>query len=205
MTIIAARAARLEQLRNEICVCQLCMLAHTRTNAVPGEGPVDAQVMFVGEAPGKVNDATGRPFVGHGGRIFDIVLERLGLSRSEVFVTNAVKCWPPENRKPSSAELAACNNYLAAQISLLSPRLLVALGKVAFKAVTGRDIRLKAEHGILTEHDGIPIVATYHPNSIRYVRGGVATIVKDLDQCLKQVLPRKAQGPAQASLFNEIA
>lgn len=190
----------LASLHDEICQCQRCPLFLSRTNPVPGEGLVGAVAMFIGEAPGKVNDATGRPFVGHGGKIFDSILLRVGLSREEVFITNSVKCWPPNNRRPQAAEISTCKIFLATQIALVQPRLIVTLGGVAFKALTGYDIKLQVEHGRLFNYSGTPVCPTYHPNGIRYIRGGMSTITSDVGGCLKLLgISRPAM---QAELFN---
>lgn len=167
--------------------CVSCGLCKTRLHTVPGEGPAPAEFMFVGEAPGEVNNQLGRPFVGHGGKIFDKLLATCGMDRTSVFITNTVKCWPPDNRRPSKSELAKCRHFLARQIELVAPRCIVALGSVAFEAVTGRTIRMKEEHGQLVALPQCVVCPTFHPNGIRYIKGGMATIVADLQAALEFV------------------
>ncbi|NJE11283.1 type-4 uracil-DNA glycosylase [Thermococcus sp. MAR1] len=114
-----------ERIRN----CQKCPLGRLRTNAVPGSGSYDAKVMFVGEAPGYWEDQKGLPFVGRAGRILDELLAEIGLSREEVYITNIVKCRPPENRDPTEEEIRACSPYLDRQIDLIRPKVIVPLGR----------------------------------------------------------------------------
>ncbi len=116
-------------LNAEVTACTRCPLAGTRTLAVPGEGPIDAEVLFVGEAPGYHEDAQGRPFVGPAGRFLEELLESVGLRRDQVYITNVVKCRPPKNRDPDPTEIGACFPYLERQSALLNPRLIVALGR----------------------------------------------------------------------------
>lgn len=119
----------LSDLADQIRVCTLCRLSQSRTNAVPGEGREDAQVMFIGEAPGFHEDRLGRPFVGAAGQKLDELLERVGLKRANVYITNVVKCRPPANRDPEPDEIEACRPYLDKQIELIRPRLIVTLGR----------------------------------------------------------------------------
>ncbi len=113
----------------EVRVCTRCGLSATRTQAVPGEGPADAAIFFIGEGPGRNEDLQGRPFVGASGRYLESLLKSIGWDRSQVFITNVVKCRPPENRDPLPPELAACRDYLDCQIALIQPALVVTLGR----------------------------------------------------------------------------
>lgn len=119
----------LEQVASEVRVCVKCRLSETRTRAVPGEGPADAAIFFIGEGPGRNEDLQGRPFVGASGRYLESLLKEIGLDRSQVFITNVVKCRPPENRDPLPPELAACRDYLDRQIALVRPSVVVTLGR----------------------------------------------------------------------------
>jgi uracil-DNA glycosylase family 4 len=125
--------SELAQLAEEIKTCQLCILSQGRTNAVPGEGPEDADIMFIGEGPGFHEDRQGRPFVGAAGNYLEELLEKIDLSRQEVYITNVVKCRPPGNRDPQPAEIEACRPYLDKQIDLLRPRLIVTLGRFSMQ------------------------------------------------------------------------
>ncbi|MGE3797973.1 MAG: uracil-DNA glycosylase family protein, partial [Thermomicrobiales bacterium] len=119
----------LENIAAEVRVCTLCELARTRTHAVPGEGPERAPIMFIGEGPGLNEDQQGRPFVGASGKFLTELIERAGLEREEVFITNVVKCRPPGNRDPLPDELAACSGYLQRQIDAIDPTVIVTLGR----------------------------------------------------------------------------
>ena len=124
-----ARRAALETIAAEVRVCTRCRLAQTRTNAVPGEGHADTEVVFVGEGPGQTEDQQGRPFVGRAGDLLVKLLSTLGWRRTEVFITNIVKCRPPGNRDPEPDEIAACAPYLQRQLEVLDPAVVVTLGR----------------------------------------------------------------------------
>ncbi len=119
----------LEQVAREVNICVKCGLSETRTRAVPGEGPADAAIFFIGEGPGRNEDLQGRPFVGASGRFLESLLKEIGLDRTQVFITNVVKCRPPENRDPLPPELTACRDYLDRQIALVRPSVVVTLGR----------------------------------------------------------------------------
>ncbi len=160
----------------EIKGCRKCPLHETRTNPVPGEGSLDAEIMFVGEAPGRREDETGRPFVGAAGRLLTELLEMIGLRREEVFITNVVKCRPPNNRDPRDEEIRACSPYLIRQIQLIRPRVIVALGRHSARFLFGeaglRWGSMSSMHG--KSYDavvaGVPVklMATYHPAAALY-------------------------------------
>lgn len=115
--------------------CTRCPLAETRTNAVPGDGPVSARILFIGEAPGRNEDQKGIPFVGRAGSILDGLLEGIGVARDEVFITNIVKCRPPKNRDPTTEEIETCRPYLERQLALICPEVIVPLGRFAMRWV----------------------------------------------------------------------
>lgn len=156
--------AALEALHQQILVCTQCPLHKGRTHAVPGEGNPNAKVMFIGEAPGEQEDAQGRPFVGPAGRFLNELLALAGLSRDEVFITNVVKCRPPNNRTPTNDEILACHPYLEAQIALIRPSVVCLLGSAALKAMLPE---LKATvtqvHGQPFVKSGIVFVPLLHP------------------------------------------
>src|ERR1041385_6914386 len=127
----------LEKIEAEVRGCPLCKLSRTRKNAVPGEGQLSAKIMFIGEAPGRSEDEKGRPFVGTAGKILDNLLEKTGIERSQVFITNVVKCRPPNNRVPDDDEVVACRPYLERQIALIRPKVICILGRTAFSSVLG--------------------------------------------------------------------
>ena len=152
----------LERVHELIMVCPKCELSKTRTKAVPGEGSENAKVMFIGEGPGYYEDKQGRPFVGPAGHLLDELLNSIDLQRSQVFITNVVKCRPPNNRDPRPEEIEACAPYLDKQIELIAPRVIVTLGRHSMaKFFPGRSI--SQIHGTARQGDGIIYVAMYHP------------------------------------------
>lgn len=173
--------------------CPRCELRESRTLAVPGEGPTRARVMFVGEGPGAKEDETGRPLVGNAGRLFDRLLSVAGLSRAEVFVTNAVKCRPPGNRTPKAIEVDACNPYLRRQVALVDPAVVCPLGAAAVRAVLGRPRPVGELRGRPIEHEGRLVLAMYHPASAFYRRELRADMEADM-RLLAEVL---AAAPAR--------
>jgi uracil-DNA glycosylase len=166
--------SRIEAVKAEAADCRACPLWRTATQTVFGEGPATAELFFVGEQPGDVEDREGRPFVGPAGRVFDDALAEAGIARNKVYVTNAVKHFKWEGRgkrrihkKPNAAELAACRPWLDAELEVLSPRVLVALGATAAQALLGRSFRVTQQRGVPVESDLAPqVLATVHPSSI---------------------------------------
>jgi len=154
----------IETLASRIRRCRKCRLWKGRKNAVPGEGPCPAKIMLIGQAPGRNEDASGRPFVGMAGKFLDRMLAKNRIKRRKVFITSVVKCFPPGNRLPKKEEIHACNTYLESQIKHVKPKLVVLLGNVAIRTVLGPDaIRLDIAHGKPVERDGILFLPTYHP------------------------------------------
>jgi len=140
------RAAALEAIADEVRACTRCRLAEGRTKAVPGEGNPDTEVMFVGEGPGQHEDRQGRPFVGAAGSLLQELLAMIGWRREDVFITNVVKCRPPNNRDPEPDEIAACGPYLRRQLEVLDPALLVTLGRFSLQTFMPGD-RISRVHG----------------------------------------------------------
>jgi len=170
---------KLDYLRvRKIGDCTRCALHMNRTNVVFGEGSPEADVMFVGEAPGAQEDQTGRPFVGMAGKCLDHWIEVIGLRRSEVYIANVVKCRPLDNRDPYPQEKDACAPFLHTQIFLIRPRVLVALGRHAANSLTGQRLTMAelrdSEFFYRNEKTGVeaPVVAIYHPSYV--LRGGRA-------------------------------
>ena len=147
------------------CKCDLCK---SRTQPVPGEGDPDADVVFVGEAPGKEEDLEGRPFVGRAGRLLRSAIKEIGFKK--YYITNVVKCRPPENRTPFQSEVDACKPYLVKELDCIRPKLVVALGKTAAKALLGFDAPIKDLRGktLNTKVNGVDVrvVVTYHPAAV---------------------------------------
>ncbi len=165
-----------EKIINEICSCHLCSLGEGRTHAVPGEGPVPARIMLIGEAPGKQEDVSGRPFVGRAGAILNEMLGSAGIRREDVYVTSVIKCRPPKNRDPLPDEISACLPYLQRQISLVRPGIIVPMGRFAAACILDM-FGLPAGtigtiHGksFLPEGEGYSpfIIPVYHPAVITH-------------------------------------
>lgn len=157
----------LEAIAQEIRDCRACALCEAATNPVPGEGPVDAKVMFIGEGPGAHEDRLGRPFVGASGRVLDSLLAIAGLDRSRVFIANVVKHRPPDNRDPLPAEVDACLPFLRRQIRLIKPRIVIPLGRHA-AARWIPDVRITQVHGVPHTVKGFVVIPMLHPATALY-------------------------------------
>lgn len=154
----------IETLRAETFACRKCTLCESRKTVVFGEGNPSPEVLFVGEAPGAVEDQTGRPFVGPAGQLLDKILQgAMGLRREDVYIANVNKCRPPGNRAPEPDEVAACLPFLKRQVELLAPRVIVALGRVAAHNLLGRTEAMRDLRGRDLDYGGIPVVVTWHP------------------------------------------
>jgi len=162
----------------EVRACKKCPLSLTRTSAVPGEGPPDARVVLVGEGPGRNEDLEGRPFVGAAGKQLEAFLRDAGLSRGDVYITNIVKCRPPENRRPTGAEAEACHPYLERQLRLVRPKIIVLLGDTALKRFLP-DESLSSAHGRTFKQGGVALFPTYHPAAMIYNRALEGVIRED--------------------------
>lgn len=146
--------------------CQKCGLRSTCRQVVFGDGNIAADIVFIGEGPGKDEDERGIPFVGRAGQLLDKILEAAELVRSEVYITNVVKCRPPGNRLPHPDEVAQCRNYLEAQIRIINPRIVVCLGAAACQAVIDSKARIGSIRGQWFMRNGLKIMATYHPAAL---------------------------------------
>jgi uracil-DNA glycosylase len=160
--VLGSLDAVAERIRTTYC-CDLCP---ARTHAVPGEGNPDAELVLVGEGPGATEDATGRPFVGQAGALLDSILEAIDVPRSSVYITNVVKCRPPQNRKPLPDEIAACIPYLHRQLELIRPKVILAMGGTAGEALLGVRKSLGELRGRVHTYNGVPLVVTYHPAAL---------------------------------------
>lgn len=160
----AVAAPAWDELARTVATCRQCGLCEARNQAVLGVGDRNADWLFVGEGPGAEEDARGEPFVGQAGKLLDNMLAAIGLKRgADVYIANAVKCRPPENRTPAPEEIAACSPYLVRQIELIRPKLIVALGRPAAQTLLQTDVRIGAARGRLHDYRGIPLVVSYHP------------------------------------------
>ena len=190
----------LEKIASEVLGCPLCKLSRTRKNAVPGEGQVSAKLMFIGEAPGKNEDLKGKPFVGAAGRILDQALEKAGIERSKVFITNVVKCRPPSNRVPEEDERTACRPYLQRQISVISPKIICILGSTAYTSILGGK-SITASRGKIVVHKGQRYFITVHPAAAIYNRNLRAILEKDLMKLFEEI-KKIEKGQHEGSLLH---
>jgi uracil-DNA glycosylase len=153
-----------QELTAAIKSCTACALCQARKQAVPGVGDVDADWLFIGEGPGAEEDARGEPFVGQAGKLLDAMLAAIDLKRGDnVYIANAVKCRPPNNRTPEPEETAACWPFLQRQIELLKPKLIVALGRPAAQTLLQSEVKISSARGRRFDYQGISLAVTYHP------------------------------------------
>ncbi len=171
----------IENIKETISKCERCDLSNNRKNTVPGEGSKDADIMIIGEAPGKKEDETGRPFVGRAGKVLTEALEKAGIKRSDVFITNVVKCRPPKNRNPKKDEIKKCRGYLEDQLETIEPNIIVPLGNSALKTLLGQQ-RISEKRGEIFEKDGRKYMPTYHPAATIYNRKLRPELIKDLEK-----------------------
>lgn len=188
---IRGRQQELTVLGEQVATCPRCpVLVENRTQPVFGAGPPGAAVMFVGEAPGQTEDRQGLPFVGNSGRKLNQLLEQVGISRDEIYITNVIKCRPPKNRKPLPAEILNCRPYLERQIELIQPGLVCALGGVAAQWLVGKSQSLSRLRGTVHDYRGIPFICTYHPSYLFRDPTAEAKTLDDLRLVVQQVKTR---------------
>jgi len=153
----------LDSLKREIVRSECCQLCRTRTNLVFGSGNPNAEIMFVGEAPGADEDLQGLPFVGRAGQLLTKIIESIGLKRSEVYICNILKCRPPDNRAPYPSEILACEPYLKRQIDIIRPKIICALGKFAAQILLKTQVSITQLRGKFYDYEGIKLIPTFHP------------------------------------------
>lgn len=180
----------LEELARAIRRCRRCPLHRTRNKAVPGEGPHDAAIFFIGEAPGRAEDLEGRPFVGRAGEVLDELLSGIGLERDRVFIGNVVKCRPTDSRgrdrRPTEGEIRACSPYLDRQLELIRPKVICPLGNTATRYALGKHgltaSRISELHGRIIRADGVLLLPMYHPSAALYRARLRATMREDFER-----------------------
>ncbi|HEU4745493.1 MAG TPA: uracil-DNA glycosylase [Anaerolineales bacterium] len=180
---------KLEKLAKQIKVCTRCELHRSRTEAVPGEGPTHAEIMLIGEGPGASEDKQGRPFVGASGKFLDQLLEQAGVTRSDVWITNVVKCRPPGNRDPLPDEVEICtSNYLQHQIEIVNPSIIVTLGRHSMGRFF-KGAKITQIHGQMRKVDDHFVIAMFHPAAALHQQSLKSTIMADfagLPELLKE-------------------
>jgi len=174
---------KLDEVKQNVIKCTKCELSKTRTNSVPGKGNFKSDVIFVGEAPGRTEDVNGEPFVGSSGKKLTTALENAGLTRDMVYITNIVKCRPPENRTPTEKETKQCQMYLKNEFSLIKPKIVCLLGNTAYKTILGGS-EISKNHGKLVQKDGFSYFITFHPAAVIYNQ----KLVKDFENDIKKIV-----------------
>ncbi len=188
----AAPIAALTQLAQEITACRACGLCSTRTTAVPGAGSDAAEVVFIGEAPGAEDDASGQPFAGKDGDLLNKMIVAMGLSREQVFITQVIKCRPPASRAPVADEVAACLGHLHRQLAAIRPKVICTLGNLPLRALLGDDsLGVTRLRGTRLDYRGTPLIPTFHPAFLLRNEAAKKPCWEDLKQVLA-VLGRSA-------------
>ena len=178
--------AEIETLRAKVLKCKLCAeLAKTRNKVVFGDGNYQARLVFVGEAPGADEDEQGLPFVGRAGQLLTKIIEAMGMTRDQVFICNVLKCRPPQNRPPAHGEVTHCRPYLKRQLELIKPKVIVALGKHAVKALLGTEQGISEVRGTFLTYEGIPVMCTYHPAYLLRSPGEKRKVWEDMKKVLR--------------------
>jgi DNA polymerase len=182
----------LSEISKQVSVCENCKLHFSRKRAVPGEGPADAEILFIGEGPGFYENEQGRPFVGQAGKFLDELLAAAGYDRSAVFITNVVKCRPPENRDPELDELTACSVYLDKQIETINPHVIVTLGRISMGKFLPA-ARISSVHGHSFKVNDRIIVPMFHPAAALHQPSLKQTVIADFAALPKVIAEAKQQ------------
>ncbi len=207
----------LAKIATEVAVCTKCALHESRKKAVAGEGPADAEIMFIGEGPGFHENEQGKPFVGASGKFLDQLLAQAELTREEVFICNVVKCRPPSNRDPLPEELSACDEYLQRQIEAINPSIIVTLGRISMSKFLG-NVKISAVHGQMQQVGERFVIAMFHPAAALHqpalkpsILADFAKLPNQLEEARralgrksakrKESNSQKAEKPKQMSLF----
>jgi DNA polymerase len=177
---------KLQKIKQQVTECTKCELSKTRNNSVPGKGNFKADVIFVGEAPGKNEDMKGEPFIGIAGKKLSIALESAGITRDEVYITNIVKCRPPKNRVPTTTERDTCQNYLEKEIEIIKPKIICVLGNTAFNSLlNGKEI-IKFRGKIVRKNNQLYFL-TVHPAATIYNQKLISVLKKDMKKLFKLI------------------
>ena len=174
----------LQELNNQILKCEKCALSKTRINVVPGGGSANADIMFIGEGPGKNEDEQGVPFVGAAGKMLDKLIESIGLTREDIYIANVVKCRPPGNRDPLPEEVDACRDWLNRQIEIIKPKLIVLLGRHSMDRFLPNQ-KISLDHGKPKRRNGQVYFPIYHPAAALYRNGLLEDLKKDFKKIPK--------------------
>lgn len=183
----------MEELRKKCAACHKCALGKTRTNCVFGVGNENADLMFVGEAPGEQEDLSGIPFVGKAGQLLDKFLYAVDIDRKDVYIANILKCRPPKNRDPLPEEEDACIEYLREQVKKIQPRVIVCLGRISAMRLIKEDFKITREHGMWFEKGNYCLTAVYHPAALLRDPKKKEEMLEDMKQ-IKQKLAESERG-----------
>jgi len=178
---------QLKKVSQEMADCQLCPLSKTRQNLVFGDGNPNAQIVFVGEAPGADEDQQGLPFVGKAGQLLTKIIEAMGIKRKDVYICNILKCRPPDNRNPLPEEISFCEPFLKKQLQAISPKVICALGKFAAQTLLKTDISISLLRGRFHTYNGIKLMPTYHPAYLLRNPSAKKQVWEDVQMIMKEV------------------
>lgn len=168
-------------------ICEKCNLSKTRTQVVYGVGNANADLMFIGEAPGRDEDLKGEPFVGRAGQLLTDIIKAMKLTRDDVYITNVVKCRPPENRNPEPDELDACRPYIRRQVEIIQPKVIVTLGKFALQSLTEKSYGITSTRGQWLEYNGVKVMPTYHPAYLLRTPSAKKDVWSDMKQVMTEL------------------
>ena len=176
----------LKIIQEKVKVCKKCDLCNTRKNAVPGKGNQKADIVFIGEAPGKNEDQYGEPFIGRAGKKLDDGLENAGLTRNNIYITNIVKCRPPNNRVPNDTEKSMCSDYLENELKIISPKIICLLGNTPFYSILGGK-EITKNHGKIISKDNRVYFVTFHPAATIYNQKLVKIFKEDIKKLMSEL------------------
>ena len=193
------KAEALERLRHELGDCKRCKLCDSRKNIVFGEGNPGAEIMFIGERPGRDEDVQGRPFVGAAGNMLDRLIYKMNYRRDEVYIGNIIKCRPPGNRDPEEDEITSCMPFVSAQVHIINPKVIITLGRVSAHTLLGTTTPISKLRGKFADFHGIKLLPTFHP---AYLLRNSSEMVKVLDDAMK-VLSVVGRQPREGRLQDD--
>jgi uracil-DNA glycosylase len=176
----------IEEIRNQVIKCTKCDLCKTRKKSVPGKGDPNSEIIFIGEAPGRSEDNAGEPFVGAAGKKLSEVLDKAGITRESVYITNVVKCRPPSNRIPTKEEKESCKNYLEAEIELIKPKVICIMGNTAYQSLLGGN-NITKERGKFIKKNGLLYFLTIHPAAVIYNQKLFELLEKDMKTLVSSI------------------
>lgn len=181
------RPENLDDIRADLGDCTRCPLHQSRTNIAYGAGNPGADILLIGEAPGRDEDLQGEPFVGEAGQLLNRILFAMGLTRAEVYIANILKCRPPQNRNPGPEEILSCIPFLKRQIAAIKPRVIITLGKVPLQALLERDDAISRLRGTWLDYEGIPLIPTFHPAYLLRTPEAKRLVWEDMKQVLHRL------------------